>query len=526
VDAPLAPEFPAAKAIPRMVETIYLGEGRSQVRIDFEDAEPDPDWWYPWQITMSPETYIDQGVEIYGAGFKYVPQEDAGQLLVFSRSGLRWLEGIPHPSWDGWVNQKTLPISMRFPRKRADVVRIHVGRKYAYLPWFHHPRFPPVETYRLTCFSGEDEVGSQSVRPPTPYDNYTVDGPPEYVPLEVRARGITHCEVETGPAFTMDDIEITFEKEADELKLTCTSDRGRDVVTRGKLITCTAEKDPADEPGPLVITGWAFENVQRGDGDPTSTEWKGIMVKGGTVQVSGRVGSGEVRTATATIEVVDREWPDLPKLELRVFGASDGETDVPALPARIAWASDLGTFTPLLSPAPGQQWEDAIQNIVGGPNDGLDYFADLSFPLRGRIRINNEALSAGSGFYDAQERNSTGGGTTIGGPPWCSARVVTRTLPGLVRAHEERHEVVYREKFGEVVRAELPSLERMTGSYSDLADAYDALRGRANSIATSASLDIHKLRGNPNRITVSENGRDCNLKNEDGRLLETEPTEP
>lgn len=306
-----------------------------------------------------------------------------------------------------------------------------------------------------------------------------------------------------------------------EIELTCTGDLGPNRVTRGQRINCGVTAMPS---GTMTDIQWNFEESSRSDGDPASPTWAGPMVRSGTVQVSARIGSGPPQSASATIEVVDRTWPDVPKTDLRTFGVTDGDEDMPALPARITWASDLGVFRAFAEAAPGeQQWPDAIHNVVSGPNYGLDYFADLSFPVRGRIRIHDEAMSSGSGFLRAQERNSTGGGTVIGGVPWCSPRVVTSTLPGLVRAHEDRHAEVYREKYAEVVRAELAVLERMTGTYSDLADAYDSVRARAHAAATAASLDIHKLRGNPNTVTASENGRNCNLKNEDGRLLENEP---
>jgi hypothetical protein len=325
-------------------------------------------------------------------------------------------------------------------------------------------------------------------------------------------------------------VTLTIRPLSRRLKLTCTGDLGRNLVTRGKLITCTAEKDARSAPGPLVITGWTYGGVPRGDGDPVSAEWKGIMVKGGTVQVSGRVGSGEVQTATATIVVEDRTWGgEIPLMHMEEMGASGGDTRFPALPAVIEWASNLGGFRSFLEPPPGERAEDPIQTVEGGPNDGLSYFGDLSFPVWVRIRINDTAMQRGSGFYNAQERDASSRGSTIGGAPWCSARVVTTVLSDRVRAHERRHRDVYREAFASMVRPHLSDLESLTGSYVELSDRYDPMRNEAHVRATTAALAIHAdkdAREHPdNVITVSEGGRRCNLKNEYRRLLDNPPNE-
>lgn len=301
-----------------------------------------------------------------------------------------------------------------------------------------------------------------------------------------------------------------------KLTLTCPP-----TVTRGAEVVCTAAKDPANAAGAITITAWSFDGTPRGDGDLQSLEWRGIMVQSGTVQVKGKIGSGTEQTATATIQVVDREWANAPVMHMLELGATGGEDRVRPLASKISWASDLGFFRAFPEPPPGgEQMDDPITDVQGGPNDGLYYFADLSFPIWGRIRINDAAMSRGSAFYEAQERNPSGGGTRIGGQQWCSNRVVTSVLPDLVRAHERRHAEVYRQTYGEVVRANLPELERMTGTYSELADRYEPLRDEADDVAIDASWAIHELRGNPNKVTPSDNGRECNLKNEDGGQLE------
>jgi hypothetical protein len=316
-------------------------------------------------------------------------------------------------------------------------------------------------------------------------------------------------------------VRIDSTRNSARLQLSC----GPTTVLRGDSIACTAAKDPANAPGELTVTGWSFNGVARSDGDPASLEWKGVMVRSGTVQVTGRIGNGPEESASATVEVMDRAWPDVPTMHLLELGATGGEDRVRPLPEKISWASDLGYFRAFPEPPPGEPLEDPITYVQGGPNDGLYYFADLSFPIWGRIRINDVAMSRGSAFYEAQERNTTAGGTRIGGQPWCSNRVVTSVLPGLVRDHEQKHADVYRQQYAAVVRAALPELERMTGTYTELADRYEPLREEADQAAVAASWAIHNQRGNPNRVTPSENGRECNLKNEDGNLLEN-PSQP
>lgn len=54
------------------------------------------------------------------------------------------------------------------------------------------------------------------------------------------------------------------------------------------------------------------------------------------------------------------------------------------------------------------------------------------------------------------------------------------TLPDLVRAHEQRHAEVYRQRYAEVIRASLAELERMAGTYAEVAERRDPLRRAAD----------------------------------------------
>ena len=321
---------------------------------------------------------------------------------------------------------------------------------------------------------------------------------------------------------------LTVEREGEsaELALECKDAQGRNRVPRGTPVTCTARKDPADSPSPLVITGWSFDGKAREDGDPTSPDWTGPLVKGGTVQVTATIG-GEQKSATATLVVDDRTWSGVPVMHMREMPESGQEERVPALASRISWASDLGAFRAYLEPPPGEEVEDVIHTVAGGPNDGLSYFGDLSFAVWGRIRTNDAAMRRGSGFYNRQEQGTGSGGTQLGGARWCPARVVASVLPGRVMAHERRHAEVYRQTFAEVVAPVLTELEQMTGTYDELADRYDPLRAEADRKAIDASLAIHDHPDDhpDNLVSVSDGGRPCNLKNEDGALLRNPPKE-
>lgn len=149
------------------------------------------------------------------------------------------------------------------------------------------------------------------------------------------------------------------------LVLTCKGDLpSPNRVTRGEQVTCTASKNPRDAAGELKITGWTFEGRARTDGDVTSTEWRGIIVKPGTVQVSGTIG-GVAVTDSAQLAVKAREWSGYVLTQRP-------DTQIVLLPGTSAFpqtGTRLGTFTlRLLS-------EDAItsatDSIGAGPNAGF-----------------------------------------------------------------------------------------------------------------------------------------------------------
>jgi hypothetical protein len=139
--------------------------------------------------------------------------------------------------------------------------------------------------------------------------------------------------------------------------------------------------------------------------------------------------------------------------------------------------------------------------------------------------LNRAAIVAGSPFYNQQEPNSGTGGTVIGGLNWCSRSVVTGPLLGLVQAHELEHVRVYQEKFSTDIAPQLAALEPKTStSMSELLDAYDAVRRSADGPARTASSAIHNKTGNPYRLTTSDAGGGCALKNENGQELTNAPS--
>jgi hypothetical protein len=306
------------------------------------------------------------------------------------------------------------------------------------------------------------------------------------------------------------------------LALTCTGDLGVNRVTRGGTISCNATKDPADAPDPLIVTGWSFDGVTRADGQSASTEWVGQMARSGTILVRGRIGSATERNASAAIEVVDREWAGrAPVFSIRRI--QNGEDDRLTLSSQVRWAHDLGAadFFPVESEDDTPPEVSTV--IQGGPNDGIAFFGDLSFRVFALYVLNDAAMTRGSDFYEAQEPSGAGGGTRIAGINWCDAGVVTRTLRSLVEAHELHHVEVYRETFTHELTSRLADLERRTGiSGADLDDEYDAVWSDLDNIARDESRAIHKKRGNPNRVTLRDQGGECALKNELGGPLDNE----
>lgn len=291
-----------------------------------------------------------------------------------------------------------------------------------------------------------------------------------------------------------------------EVKLECT-----EKVERGRSISCTTSTT-----GDVTTTGWRFNGVDRTE-DPTASTWGGDMVISGTIEVLARNGSTPL-SATAEVEVTDRTWPTAPLVSVREI--PNGTDRRLRVASRIDFAHDLGVANWFRRARYEDNNPDPIGYVSGGPNDGLHYFEDLSFPVHALYVINRAAMMRGSAFYNAQVADRSGGGTTIGGINWCSRSVVSGPLPGLVEAHELRHIEVYTASFRAQLPPVLPSLEPMVGTYQELYDAYDILYKRIDGAARAASNAIHADDRNPNNVVPSNFRGRCALKNESGTQLE------
>jgi len=296
-----------------------------------------------------------------------------------------------------------------------------------------------------------------------------------------------------------------------DLELTCTPMQ----VQRGGSIACSARATPS---GTLTEVQWSFSDNSGFQiaGPSDVTTWGGQMVRSGTVLVTAKIG-GASRTDSVRVTVTDRTWAG-PQFTVReITTPSELAEHRMTFPPRVRWGSHLGSSNFFDAPSPSTTEPDPVSQVDGGPNDGLDFFSDLSFPVYAVYAINNVALSRGSGFYNAQEPSSSSGSTRIGGTVWCSRHVVVSTLPGLVRSHELRHVQVYQQTYTRELQAVVEELERMTGDYGDLIDAYTAARKRLHAVAESASWATHDDPVNPNRTTPREAGRECALKNDSER---------
>jgi hypothetical protein len=323
-------------------------------------------------------------------------------------------------------------------------------------------------------------------------------------------RAVSNLAVFAGPVVGVQQAKLT---------LVCTGDRGQNAVTRGQAIRCEAGKDPASAAGAVSVTEWSFDGAPRTDGEPTSPVWEGVMVRSGTVQVRGMIGSGPAQVASATVTVANRVW-DPPTFTVRRL--TKDEDDRLVLPTSVQWSDDLGAADFFQTPTPAETRNDPVGEVGSGPNYGLYYYEDLSFPVYAYYILNSDAMSRRSAFYRVQEDDNRG--TSMGRLNWCSPSVVTSSLPDLVEAHELRHIEVYRNAYTRDLQAVLAEFETVAGeSFADLVEAYDRRRNELDRTARAESRDIHKIKNNPNRVTPSDSRGPCALKNEAGHELEQKP---
>lgn len=296
-------------------------------------------------------------------------------------------------------------------------------------------------------------------------------------------------------------------------------------VRRGEEIACTASAGQAK----LEIESWNFSGVDsRGSAFAAPTDgvtitdnpWKGVMVMGGTVSVRARVNGGNVTERSATITVAGRDDWGVRSPGYTFLPAPETETRI-ALPAIVRWAKDLGAANWFQSETPASVIPDYTSDVVGGPNDGANYFGEeTTVRVFGYYSLNRAAMESRSGFYAAQERRGMGG-TQLGGMNWCPPSVVTSQLPALVRDHELGHGNAYRDALHREFRPVITRLEETTSAdVGDLYDAYQQAWVELDKIARAESRAFHSKPGG--LLEPLYNGTPCALKNEQGNILENE----
>jgi hypothetical protein len=315
-------------------------------------------------------------------------------------------------------------------------------------------------------------------------------------------------------------VRVEIFRESSRLTLSCPA-----TVVRAESIACTAGSDPAG--ARVQVTDWKFEGggfTLHDETDPHPLSWSGQMVQSGTVTVTGTVNGQGPQTASAQVSVTDRDWSQKAPV-FTVQEIRNGGDSRLTLRAAVADASDLGRSDAFPTRSPADLPPEPVAEVIGGPNDGLSYFKDLSFHVYAYYVVNDAALSRGSSFYEAQpSENGTGSNSSLGGINWCGRSVVTNQLPQLVRAHELKHIEIYRSAFTRGVGNVLRSLEpRVSTSGADLDSDYDAAWAGLDKTARSESRAIHQQRGNPNTTTPTNTRGECALKNYRGEELKNAP---
>jgi hypothetical protein len=369
---------------PKKLEIVDLGDGQSLVRIDFEDAEGTP--LNKFHGELDPEAYAASGIVVDSALFVHNPT-----FAHFARSGTTWLEGRWYLDMSGRYAYSSIRIS--FNENAPGVargVRVHVGRVAStYRPWEFS------ETWRMTCYSGSAIIGTQSAQPPLPA---TYLGTPMYVPLEVRGESISHCNVEPGPYFVMDDIEVTFAAAG----VTCTPA----LVTRGDEVVCRLDSTVSGS-----ATRWEFEgdnivndSTLRITEAAPMAEWRGLAVESGTVTAVLPGGT----TATGRFDVQDRSsgwnW-DQTKWSYSQGTAADCDNTEPTPTGsyQIGWNRTAGSpknqcgmavrhrrILPILDLQPNAGY--TVAAVPTGPNRGRWYVTSASFRMSRASNLNRRFL--------------------------------------------------------------------------------------------------------------------------------------
>lgn len=209
--------------------------------------------------------------------------------------------------------------------------------------------------------------------------------------------------------------------------VTCTAS-----VQRGDSATCTVSKTHTSDT--LSISGWTFrgaavDEVVTRTQSVTSSTWSGIVVLPGTVTVVAMVNGTPDTVTSAPITVTPRSWSGLAATQYVIAEAiPSGLTIHPAKIDSQLGRSDLGIST--------VQGDPSILGVItdDGPNHDWSYYLKLPFRADMISRINREAMTLGSDFYNFQEnqlRKIPGGGDRW----YCPKPRVIDMVP-YIEAHE------------------------------------------------------------------------------------------
>jgi hypothetical protein len=299
-----------------------------------------------------------------------------------------------------------------------------------------------------------------------------------------------------------------------QLALECTGDRGRNAVTRGSEIVCTASVRTGA--GGLHVDEWSFNGQVRTDGETNSSVWRGVMVRGGTIQVKGKIGGIAAPPVSATIIVSDRNWRTKTIALQSGIIQPGNDARMPGLSPAVMTADQLGYTRMFIGRSPNDVLPDPTVEVRGGPNDGLYFLGDVPVPVWAPIMLNEAAFASGSQFMQAQERRYQRG------TRWCELAVMGG-LRQRVLDHENEHVRVYETTWnGWIASGAADALEQSVDSdASVLAALYDGFYQAGDARADAASRAIHQIKpeANPNVTVMSNADGPCNMKNVAGQIL-------
>jgi len=164
-------------------------------------------------------------------------------------------------------------------------------------------------------------------------------------------------------------------KQTPTIKLACTPGGA---ITRGDAIACVVHASAATLDDSVRITSWSFGATPRIDGNTTSHEWSGPLVRGGMVLVRGTLLGANVSDSVA-VTVAARTWPLL-QAEAPAHDSLGGDTlrgDLPSIPLVLPPSADhpfgyvLGSLADSHMQRTRFPFLGRADSIVSGPNAGM-----------------------------------------------------------------------------------------------------------------------------------------------------------